>query len=31
MAKRYDDDDLDYKNIRPGEIDKTIFESDDDD
>lgn len=31
MGKRYDDDDLDYKNIRPGEIDKTIFESDDDD
>ena len=31
MAKRYEDDDFDYKNIRPGEIDKTIFESDDDD
>lgn len=31
MARRYEDDDLDYKNIKPGDIDKTIFESDDSD
>ena len=28
---RYEDDDLDYKNIRPGNIDRDIFESDDSD
>lgn len=31
MARYHDEDEFDYKNIRPGEIDKDLFETDDDD